>query len=78
MSPSPNMGLSKLASIHPRTQEHMELHLHQHFDTHIEPSCSLHKDANHILCWIWPKMMIPKEAHKCGNTRLRLLDTMKG
>ena len=23
--------------------EHMKLQLHQHFDTHMEPSCSLHK-----------------------------------
>ena len=27
----------------------MELQLHQHFDTHMDPSCSLHKATNHIL-----------------------------
>ena len=50
-------------------QEHMELHLHQHFDTHDGPSCSLHKATNHILYWTGtPTMMVPKQAKRCGNT----------
>jgi hypothetical protein len=28
------------------------MELHQHFDTHIDPSCSLQKTTNHILNWI--------------------------
>ena len=56
-------------SVHPRTQEHMESQLHQHFATHIDPSCRLHKAANHIFCWIGPiKTMVPKKPQKCRNT----------
>ena len=36
------------ASIHHRTQEHMELQLDQHFAP-MDSSCSLHKAANHIV-----------------------------
>ena len=47
----------------------MELQVHQHFATHIDPSCSLHKATNYILYWIGTsKMMVPKKIQKCGNT----------
>ena len=50
------------ASIYPSIQEHMELHPHQHFDTHIDPSCSLHKATDHILYRIGTaKTMVPKK-----------------
>ena len=50
----------------PRTQEHMELHLHHHFDTYIDHSCSLHKATNHILHWIGTaKTMVSKKVQKC-------------
>ena len=42
------------------TKGDTELRLHQHFDTHTESSCSLHKAANLILCWIGTaKKMVP-------------------
>ena len=50
------------ASIRPRTQEHMELQQHQHFDTPIGPSCSPHKATHHILHWIGTvKRVVPKK-----------------
>ena len=54
-------------SRHPRTHEHMELHLHYHFttDTHIDPSCSRHKAANYNLCRIGTaKTMVLKKDPK--------------
>ena len=36
-------------SIHSTTHEHLGLQLHQHLDTQIDHSCSLHKATNHIL-----------------------------
>ena len=38
--PSKHDKTKQQASIHPRAQEHMELHLHQHIAGHIDPSCS--------------------------------------
>ena len=53
----------------------MELHLHPHFDTHMDPSCGLHKATNHILYWIGTaKPMVPKKGQQCGNTGLPLVD----
>ena len=49
--PSKHDNTKQQASIHPRTQERMELQLHQHFDTHIDPCCSLPKATNHNLYW---------------------------
>ena len=37
------------ASTPPRTQQHMAYQLHQHFATRVDPFCSLHKAANHVL-----------------------------
>ena len=37
------------ASIHPKTQEHVALQLHQHLDTLIDPSCSLPKPQTTFL-----------------------------
>jgi hypothetical protein len=64
------------ASMHPRTQEDMELQLHHHFATHIDPSCSLHQATNHILYWIGTATtMVPKnKTQKCGNTGSSCLD----
>ena len=57
------------ADIHPRTQEYMELRLHQHFATHSDRSYGLHKATNHILHRIrTAKTMVPKKAQKCRNT----------
>ena len=51
--PSKHDHTKQQGSIHPRTQEHMEIQRHQHFDTHIDPFCSRHKATdNHILDWI--------------------------
>ena len=62
-SPSKHDDTKQQPSTHPRTQEHMELRLRQHFATHTDPSCSLHKATNHILDWIGPaKAMVPKQA----------------
>ena len=56
------------------TPEHMEIQLHPHFDTCVDPSCSLHKATNHILYWIGTaKMMVPK-SQECGNTGSHYLD----
>ena len=53
----------------------MELQVHQHFATHIDPSCSLSKATNHILYWIGTaKTMVPKKTQKCGNTGSPCLD----
>ena len=55
--------------------EHMGLQLRQHFHTHIDPSCSLHKATNHILHWIGSaKTMVPKKGQKCGSTESLWLD----
>ena len=57
----------------PRTQEHMELQLHQHFDTHIDPSCSLHKATNRIPYWIrTAETMIPKRCTSAGKRGRRV------
>jgi hypothetical protein len=62
-------------SIHPKTQEQMELQLHQHFDTHIDHSCGLHKATDHVLYWIRiAKTMVPKKTQKCRNTGFLRLD----
>ena len=49
--------------MHLTTQQHMGLQLHQHYiDTHMDPSCGLHKATNHILYWIGTtKTMVPKK-----------------
>jgi hypothetical protein len=50
----------------------MELQLHQHFDTHIDPSSRLHKAKNHILYWIGTaKTMVQKKTPKSAETRDR-------
>ena len=73
--PAKHDNTKQQASIHPRTQEHMELQLHQHFATHIDRSCSLHKDTNHMLYWVGTaKMRVPKNTQKCGNTGSPCLD----
>ena len=41
----------------------------------IDPSCSLHNAAHHLLDWIGtPKTMVQKKVQKCGNTRSPCLD----
>ena len=43
--------------------KHVALQLQQHFDAHIDPSCSLHKTTNHVLYWIGTaKTMLPKKS----------------
>ena len=62
--PSKHDNTRQQASKHSRTQARRESQLHQHFDTHIDASCSLHKATNHILYWIGTaiaKMMVPKK-----------------
>ena len=57
------------ANIHPRTQKHMKLQLHQHFDAHVDPSRSLLKATNHIPHRFGTaKTMVPKKAQKCRNS----------
>ena len=52
----------------------MGLDPHPHFDTHMDPSCGLHKATNHILYWIGTaKPMVPKKGQKFGNTGLPCL-----
>ena len=41
--PSTHDSTKEQPSIHPTSQEHMELKPHQHFATHVDRSCSLHK-----------------------------------
>ena len=65
------------ASIHSRTQEHGALQLHQHSDTHVDPSCSLQNATNHILCWIGTEKRWFK-AQKCGNTESPVWQRTKG
>ena len=50
-------------SVHPTTQEHMESQPHQHFATHMDPSCSpAHSHTPHsLLEW----------EHKNGGTKKR-------
>ena len=65
----------RVSTTHPNPREHMELHLHRHFATHMDPSCGLRTAANHILYWIGTaKTMVPKKAQKCGNTGSPCLD----
>ena len=70
------------SGIHPRTQEHMELQLHQHIGTRADPSCSLPKATNHILCWtgtaetMGPKKPPPQK--QSGETRGRRVRTKGG
>ena len=47
-------NLFKTTKRYPKSQQHqhVELQLHQHFDIHIDHSCSLHKATNHISYWI--------------------------
>ena len=62
------------ASIHRRTQEHIEVQLH--FATHVDALCSLCKVTNHILYWIGtPHMMVPKTPPKSVETRGRCVWT---
>ena len=62
--------------MHLTTQQHMGLQLHQHYiDTHMDPSCGLHKATNHILYWIGTtKTMVPKKIEKGGKTGSPCLD----
>ena len=54
-----------VSSLHPTTQEHMELQLNHHFEAHIDPSCSLPTATNHVLCWIGTaKAMVEKKSHR--------------
>ena len=48
--PSKHHNTKQQPSVHPRTQEHMESQPHQHFDTHMDPSCSpAHSHKPHSL-----------------------------
>ena len=53
----------------------MELQLRQHFGTHTEPFCSLHKAIKHLLYFIGTApIMIRNQTQKCGNTASQCLD----
>ena len=44
---------------------HVGLHGHRDFETHFDPSCSLHKATTHILYWIGAaKTMVPPKSSK--------------
>ena len=74
-NPSKQDNAKQQAGTHPRTQKHMELQLHDHFDTHIDPSCRAHEATNHILYHLGTaKTMVPKKTQKCGNVGLPCLD----
>ena len=61
------------ASMHSRTQEHMELQLHRHFATHIEPSCFLQPAQwYHPLAQAWPRSQ--KSRQNSGSTPTPCLD----
>ena len=73
--PSKHENTKQQTSRHPRTQKRMESQPHQHFDTRVDPSCSLHKATNRVLYWIGTaKTMVPKKTQKCQNTRSPCLD----
>ena len=73
-SPSNHDNTKQHAGVHPSTQEHVKVQLHQHFDTHIDPSCSLHQATNHVLDWIGTaKTMVPKRGPKVRKHRVAVL-----
>ena len=70
-SPSKHDDTSNSPAHTPRTQEHMELQPHQHFATHMDPSCSPHNATHHILCWIGTEDRWFQKRPKSAETRDR-------